>query len=70
MSRAKKPTIAIIRKREVYLEVKNNDSVEASVEVDSDGDVRVDVCGLVTLDVAKALATAIVQACETFEAGE
>jgi len=70
VSRTKKPTLAIVRKRRVCLEVRDGDSVEAGVEVDSDGDVRVDVCGIVTLDVAKALATAIVQACEAFEAGE
>jgi hypothetical protein len=70
MSRAKKPTIAIVRKRGVCLEVKDGDGVEAGVEVDSDGDVTIHARGFFTLEVAKALAAAIVQACEAFEAGE
>ena len=70
-NKTKHPPPGILRRRGVCFDVVSRVATESTVEIDQDGAVTISgASGLITLEVAKALATAIVQACEAFEAGE
>lgn len=67
MSRAKRSPIAIVKRRGICLEVVNDGETLATVEIDSDSDVQVNADSAITIESAKALAAAILQACEEYE---
>ena len=60
-------SVVIRRRPSVRLEVNDDDSIVAAVDVDESGDVTISTDPEISREAAKALAAAIVHACEEYE---
>lgn len=60
-------SITVRRMPSITLEIDDDDSIVANIEIDNDGDVTISTDPALSREAAKALAAAIVQACEEYE---